>query len=149
LISRVKALRLILYKLTYCGETMLNELQQNSGRFLVERPSIAQNQVSPMVVATLASDEFDELIAELATGGSREAVVAEFTDVLNYLAQLAKMLEIDESEVLARSKYTYEVRNYRKYPPEDDGKVSRQNQIAFWEQNQKYLGSEQTPGDYY
>ena len=117
--------------------SLFNELQQNSGRFLKERPTIDQSQVSPMVVASLASDEFVELVAELAQGGSREAVVAEFTDVLNYLAQLASMLQIDESEVLDRSKYTYEWRNYEKYRPEDDGVVSRQNQIAFWEQRNK------------
>ena len=117
--------------------SLLNELQQNSGRFLIERPTIAQNQVNPMVVAALAWHEFDELIVELATGGSREAVVAEFTDVLNYLAQLAKMLQIDESEVLDRSRYVYEWRNYEKYRPEDEGVVSRQNQIAFWAQRNK------------
>ena len=91
-----------MYKRILSGETMLNELQQNSGRFLKERPTISKSQVSPMVVAALAWHEFDELVAELATGGSREAVVAEFTDVLNYLAQIDSMLQFDDGEVLDR-----------------------------------------------
>lgn len=116
---------------------MLTELQQNSHNFLKERPSIASKQVEPLVLLQLALEEVHELI-EAVGEGDRKNIVGELTDVFNYLAQFAFMAEIDEREITDYSRWVYEVRNYQKYPPEDDGVVSSQNQRALWEMRQKY-----------
>jgi len=128
---------------------MINKLQQLSGEFLEARPTTASEQMTPIAVAMLAWHEFDELAQELVDDYTREEVVSELTDVFNYLAQLMTVLGISEDEIVAESTWKYRIRNSVKYSQEDDGIVSRQNQIAHWEQNKKYGNPMQPGNDYF
>lgn len=112
---------------------LLSTLQRNSQNFLSERPTLASTQHDPLTILYLALEEMHEL--EQAT--TREEVVSEFTDVFNYLAQLALFYQITEDEIKDVSRYKYTIRNHIKYPPEDDGIVSQQNQRAFYELREK------------
>ena len=125
---------------------MIKQLQELSGQFLAERPTTESEQITPIAVAMLAWHEFDELAQELVDDYTREEVVSELTDVFNYLAQLMTVLGISEDEIVKESTWKYKIRNHVKYPSQDDGVVSRQNQIAHWEQNKKY-GNPMQPGN--
>lgn len=81
----------------------------------------------------MALEEMHELME--AEG---DEVLGELTDVLNYLAQFAFLAGVSEEQILSYSRWVYDIRNYQKYPPEEDGVISRQNQRAFWEMRQKY-----------
>lgn len=128
---------------------MIKQLQELSSQFLAERPTIQASQLTPIAVALLAWQEFDELHAELSNGADPKEVVSELTDVFNYLAQLMTVLGVSEDEIVKESTYKYTRRNHVKYSPDDDGVVSKQNQVAFWEQNKKYGNPMQPGNDYY
>ena len=134
---------------------LLKEAENNSSRFLNERPALKDTHLAT-VSAVLLLEEVEEFIAELP-GGDREKILDEFTDIVNYVAQIkATLLDkygITEQELVDISRYKYEIRNEHKCPAEDyqEGNSSeiRQRHVLAWAFLQAYgntpeqlLGSE-------
>jgi len=136
---------------------LLKEAENNSSRFLNERPALKETQ-PVTVLSSLLLEEVEEFIAELP-GGDRGKILDEFTDIVNYVAQIkATLLDkygITEQELVDRSRYKYEIRNEHKYPAEDyqEGNSSeiRQRHVLAWAFLQAYGNTpeQKLGGEYY
>jgi len=133
-------------------------LVQPAKEWMQERPTIAHEQLEdPAFSLRRAQDEITETLAEVAkvdTGISfeelRELILGEWTDVLNFIACVqfifVQKYGFTEEEILARSQFTYGIRNHVKYPKENyqngtPAKEQLQRDANDWFFAQAYLGS--------
>lgn len=138
----------------------IEKLAVPATNWLELRPKLKEQQLeSPVFALQRAKDEIDETLVEVAkvdTGISleelRELILGEWTDVLNFIACVqyvfVQQFGFTEEEILARSHFTYQIRNHVKYPEEGYGEKSNlpveeqlQRDANMWFFAQAYLGS--------